>query len=63
MTSLRETCQESLALVHKVVAVQKKVSHCFSMKSVIMEWIKSILEIVFEFILLKMTDGHAENRF
>ena len=45
MISLTETIQESLALVHKAVAMQKKVSRRLDVKRTVTECIKSMLEI------------------
>ena len=60
MINLRENIQESLTLVHKVMEMQRKVSHCLDIKSTITKWIKSTLEIVSEFMFSKMTDRHFE---
>ena len=56
MISLRETVQESLTLVHKVMAMERKMSRCLDIKLTITEWIKNILEILFEFMFSKMTE-------
>ena len=45
MINLRETIKKGLVvLVHEVMAMLKKVSCCRDVKSIITEWIKSILE-------------------
>ena len=50
MNNLREIIQSSFTLVHKVIAMQKNVSRRLETKSTITEWIKKILEVVFEFM-------------
>ena len=60
MFNLAETILECMALKHKVMAIQKEVSRRLDVKSKITEWIKRVLEIVFEFTFSKMTERHSE---
>ena len=60
MINFRKTIHKSLALVHKVMAMQRKMSLCFDNKSANTEWIKSILKVVFEFMFSKMAERHFE---
>ena len=46
MFNLAETILDSMALKHKVMAIQKEVSRRLDIKSKITEWIKRVLEIV-----------------
>ena len=48
MINFRKTIHKSLALVHNVMAMQRKMSLCFDNKSANTEWIKSILKVVFD---------------
>lgn len=47
--------------MQKVMAIKKKMSGCLvDTKSIITQWIKSVLDVVFEFMFSKMTERHSE---
>ena len=60
MISLGESIQRNLGSGIKVMAMQKKVSCFLDIKFTINEWIKSILKIMLEFKLSKLTKIHSE---
>ena len=51
MINLGEAIQESVTLLHKFMAMKRKVSRYLDIKSTITESIKNILEIWFDIVL------------
>ena len=60
MTNLEEAIQESVTLLHKFMAMKRKVSRYLDITSTLTELIKNILEPWFEIMFSKMTERHFE---
>ena len=60
MTNLGEAIQESVTLLHKFMAMKRKVRRYLDIKSTITESIKNILEIWFDIMFSKMSERHFE---
>ena len=60
MTNLGEAIQESVTLLHKFMAMKRKVSRYLDITSTLTEFIKNILEPWFEITFSKMTERHFE---
>ena len=60
MINLGEAIQESVTLLHKFMAMKRKVSRYLDIKSTITESIKNILEIWFDIMFSKMSERHFE---
>ena len=60
MTNLGEAIQESVTLLHKFMAMKRKVSRYLDITSTLTELIKNILEPWFEIMFSRMTERHFE---
>ena len=60
MINLGEAIQESVTLLHKFMAMKRKVSRYLDITSTLTELIKNILEPWFEIMFSKMTERHFE---